>query len=321
MSIRFMPSPTLTMSALSAALMIACGGGAEDPVPLSSQAATQHSANASVVGADASSALDTTLLTATQLVPGTASALRTGRKQALATSSGALSCAGGGTATMTIAGAGVLEEINGRLDPGEVYQMAFIDCRGAGGQAVLNGSVTMTVVRAGSGVTEVTFSTTTLNATLPRGVVSFIGSASVQRTVLVTGNGSNVTTHVTAASLAVTTDFNGRTGNFTLSDVDLTRQASYSAGTLLSASYNGSHALAGTVAGKSFDYTVTTEGGTAFDANGVPTQGAWVVSLPHQFVRVTLANATVTIAIDEGKDGSIERSFSLPLALFGEAVG
>lgn len=322
MASRFMPFPTLTVSALSVALMIACGGGGtSDPTPLSSPTATQHSANASAVGADASSALDATLLTATQLVPGTSSVQRAGRKQALATSSPALSCAGGGQATMTITGASALEELNGQLDAGEVYQVAFINCRGAGGQAMLNGAVTLTVQSVAPGSVAVTLMSNTLNVTLPRGVVSFIGSASVQRTLVVNGIGSNVTTHVSASSLAVTTHFNGRIGHFTLSDVDLTRQAVQVAGVLQSASYSGTHTLAGTSSGETFEYTVSTVGGATFNPNGVPTQGAWLVTLPHQLVRIDIANASVTISIDEGKNGSIERSFSIPLALFGEAVG
>lgn len=322
MAVRFMPFPTLTLSALSVALMIACGGGetSADATPLTNQAATQHSANASAVGADASSALDATLLTATQLVPGTASGLRAGRKQALAASAG-LACAGGGSATMTISGANALEELNGQLDAGEVYQIAFIDCRGATSQAVLNGGVTLSVVSAGAGTATVTLSTTTLTATLPRGVVSFIGGASVQRSVVASGATSNVSTHITSGGLAVTTHFNGRVGNFNLSGVDLTRQAVYAAGVLQSAVYSGTHTLSGTSAGEPFEYTMASAGGATFNGNGVPTQGAWVVTLPHQLVRIELANASVTISVDEGKDGSIERSFSIPLALFGEAVG
>jgi hypothetical protein len=321
MSIRWLPLPILTLSAVSAVLAIAHGGGSEDAAPLSTLAATQYAANASLVGADASSALDATLLTATQLVPGTASRLGVQRKQAPAASGVGLACPGGGTALTTISGADSLEERNGQLDAGEVYQLAFLDCRGAGGQAALNGAVTMTVVSAVPGSTAVTFSTTTLNATLPRGAISFIGSAGVQRSSSVTGVGSNVTTRVTAASLAVTTEFNGRIGNFTLSDVDLTRQASYSAGALIASSHAGSHKLAGTVPGVPFEYSVVTEGRASFSASGAPIQGGWVVTLPHRSIAITLANAIVTIAIDEGENGNLGRSFTLPLESFGEAAG
>ena len=322
MLIRIMPIPAMLISALSAASIIACGGESEPAVaPLSSQTATEYSANASVIGADASSALDATLSTASQLVQGMAGSLNAGRKQALATSSGALNCAAGGQATMMISGASPLQALNGQLDAGEVYQIAFVDCRGAAKQAVLNGNVTMTVVRASGSTAAVTLSTTTLNATLPRGMLSFIGSADVQRTVILSDAGSDVTTRVIASSLTITTDFNNRTGNFTLSDVDLTRQASYSDVGLQSTSYDGTHSLAGISAGQSFEYTVATQGGATYNANGIPTQGAWVITLPHQIVTTHVADGTATIAVGDGKEGNIDRSFSVSTVLLTAGAG
>lgn len=324
MLIRFMPIPAMLISALSAASMIACGDDSE-PVaaPLSSQTAAEYSANASVIGADASSALDATLSTASQLVQGMAGSSNAGRKQARATTSGsgALNCAAGGQAAMTISGASPLQEFNGQLDAGKVYHIAFVDCRGAAKQAVLNGNVTMTVTSAGDSTAAVTLSTTTLKATLPRGMLSFIGSADVQRTVTLSGGGSHVTTRVTASSLTITTDFNSRTGNFTLSDVDLTRQASYSDAGLQSTSYDGTHSLAGISAGQSFEYRVATQGGAIYNANGIPTQGAWVITLPHQIVTTSVADGTATIAVGDGKDGNIDRSFSVSTVLLTAGAG
>ncbi len=321
MSFRFRPVSTLGISALSAVMVVACGSVAEEPTPLSSQSAAHHAANGSVVGAQASSALDATLLTAMQLVPGTARKLVAGRQTALTTSSGRLGCAGGGTATMTIKGANAVEENNGRFDANEVYQLAFIDCRGAAGQAALNGAVTMNVVSATRGATAVTLSTTTLRAASARGVVSFIGSADVQRAVVNSGQSSKATTRVTAAGLDITADSDGGTGNFTLSNVDLTREANYFAGALLSTSHGGSHGLAGEFAGQAFDYNVATQDGATFDAHGVPKHGTWVVTLRSQTVLVTVVNGSMRVEIDEAKDGTIDRSFSLPLGLFGADAG
>jgi len=222
---------------------------------------------------------------------------------------------------MTISGASLLQELNGQLDAGEVYQLAFVDCRGAAKQAVLNGNVTMTVVKSSGVVTAVTLSTKTLNATLPRGMLSFIGSADVQRTVTLSDAGSEVTTRVTASSLTITTDFNSRTGNFTLSDVDLTRQASYSDAGLQSTSYDGTHSLAGTSAGQSFEYRVATQGGATYNANGIPTQGAWVITLPHHVVTTSVADGTATIAVAEGKEGTVDRSFSVSTVLLTAGAG
>ncbi len=315
MSIQFIAIPTLAISALSAVLAVADGTTSNLPAPLSRTAAVQYSVNANFVGVEASSALDATLLTAMQLARATLGAQRTARNQVQRDRT--IHCAGDGTATMTIAGASAREEQNGQLDAGESYRIAFIDCRGAAGQPVLNGAVTMHVVDTTGGVISVTLSTTTLKAATPRGAVSFIGSAEVQRSVVNAGKGSRVSTRITASSLDVATDIHGKTGNFTLSNVKLTRQANYAMGVLQSASFGGRHALASAT----IDASVAVQPGATFDANGTPIQGTWVITLPSQTLTTAVANGTVMIGL-EGNDGSVvDRNFSLPLAVFSAAAG
>ena len=330
MAIRSIMAQAMVLGALSATLLVACGGGGEPQAndKLSDNAATSYSANATVVGSDATSALDTALLTAMQLAPGAISAASApnSREQAQTVSVGTLTCAGGGTATMTISGAGTVAELNGRLDAGEIYQITYNQCSGANGQAALNGALAMTVNSASSNIggnsdTTVTFSTSSLAATLPRGSVSFNGTVMVQRVVTVSGNSTSVSTQVSTSSLAVATNFNNRTGQFTLSGVNLTRQANFLSGVLQSASYNGAHTLSAVLTNLSYSYTVATQGGTAFDANGVPTQGGWVITLPNRTLTITVASGSVTIAIDDGKNGSVDRSFTIPVAALIAGAG
>lgn len=322
-------STPCALSLLSAALLAACGGGGDSgsAEPLSNNDATSYAANASVVGSDATGALDTTLLTATQLVPGSvgAAGVVNGREQAQAVSTGALTCAGGGTATLSIDGPTPANWINGRLDADEVYQITYNQCRGAAGQAALNGDVTMTVLSASSNsagsATSVNFSTTNLTAVLPRGTASFNGNVAVQRTVTVVGNTSSVSTHVTSTSFVVTTNFNNRTSVFTLGNVDLTRQASFAGSVLQSTSHTGSHTLSAVLPNLRYSYSVATQGGTVFDANGLPTQGGWVITLPRRTVTITVAGSNATIAIDDGNNGSIDRSFTVPIAALAAGAG
>ncbi len=318
MSFRFRPVPTLSISAISAILAVACANETDVRVPLSIESATQYAATASVVGADASTALDAALWVTTQLVPRTTSKLPAGRPRGLASN---LGCPSGGTATLTIAGATAQEESNGRFDAGEVYQIAFIDCRASGGGATLDGAVTLKVLDAAHSATTVALSTTTLKAGLPRGVVSLIGSAELQRTVVTGGRGSQATTRVTASSLDITTGAHGGSGSFTLSHVDLTRQASYTTGAAQSVSYGGALALAGEVAGHSVDCIVTTQPGATFDANGLPIQGRWVITLAHHVVELAVADGNVTIDVDGGKDPAVGSSFSQPLLAFVADAG
>ena len=311
---------------LSAALLFGCGGGgsSQDPDSLSNESAAGYAANASVVGSDATSALDAALLTTSDLAgaAGAAPNAAADRKRALAFSSGALACAGGGTATLSITNATTpADELNGRLDAGEVYAASFTGCRRVAGGPALNGSLAMTVDSTTTNGATVTFSTSTLTVTLPRGSLAFNGSATVQRGVSAANGGSTVSTHVSAASLAVTTQFNGRSGQFTLSNVDLTRQASYVDTVLQSAVYSGSHTLTAVLPNLSYSYSVATQGGTGFGADGLPTQGGWRITLPRRWIDITVAGGVVTIAIDEGKNGSVDRSFTIPVAELGSGAG
>jgi predicted metal-binding protein len=316
MTFRFMPIPTMVVSTLSAALAIAGGDGWEEPTALSSQTATDYSVHAGAVGADVGAALDTALLTASQLVSGTLNAKRAGRAHDMKADR-ALACAAGGTATMKITGSSQAEEANGRFDANEAYQISFIDCRGAAGQAVLNGAIALNVLNADRETTAVSLSTTTLRTTSPRGVLAFIGNANVERSVSSRG-GSGVTTRITAPSLDVTADFNGDTDHFILGNVDLTRQME--PGTA-GARHGGTHTLAGSRTGRSFEYSVAIQPGTALDASGSTIQGGWTITLPHQAIGTAVDKGVVTIGIDDGKDGNVDRSFSLPLPQFAANAG
>ena len=225
------------------------------------------------------------------------------------------------TATLTISGVDALGELNGRLDVGEDYAVTYTNCRGASGAATLNGTLAMHVDGTSSNGATVTFATTTLAVSVPRGSVSFNGTVTVERTVTPTANGSSVVTHVTTSSLAVTTNFNNRTGNFTLSGVDLTRQANFIGNALQSATYNGTHTLSAVLPNLSYSYTVATQGGAGFDANGIPNQGGWLITLPRRTIAITISGTNATIAIDDDRDGNIDRSFSVPVVLLGSGAG
>ena len=306
--------PSMPLCLLSAALLAACGGGASDAVDaaLSSDTATAYSANSTVISGDAGSALDTTLLTTQQLAALGASSA--GREQPQAVSAGPIACPGGGSATLQINGGTLQSQLNGQLDAGEIYQLAYTDCKGALGQAALNGSVTMTVNSASSTAASVSLATSNLSVALPRGTVMYNGTATVQRSVVTAGSGSVVTTQFASPSLSVVTQFNARQSSFTLSGVDITRQAVFAGGILQSTSYNGTHTLSAVLPNASFSYTVATQGGVSYSANGAPLQGAWQITLPRSRITITIANGSATITIDEGKDGSIDRTFTVPVS-------
>ena len=64
----------------------------------------------------------------------------------------------------------------------------------------------------------------------------------------------------------------------------------------------------------SFSYSVATSGGVTYAADGTPAADSWTIALPNALITVAVANGTATIAIDDGKDGTIDRSFTIPVA-------
>ena len=71
----------------------------------------------------------------------------------------------------------------------------------------------------------------------------------------------------------------------------------------------------------SFSYSVATSGGITYAANGTPAAGLWTITLPNALITVTVANGTATIAIDDGKDGTIDRTITIPAAQLAADAG
>lgn len=312
-----------------AALLAACGGGGGDPggsVNLDDVATA--AANGTLIASDASTALDSGVLTAQAVIaaqagvaavgPDRSAALAAGRNGQAALAAVLINvpvvCTGGGTATVSLSGGTPAGLLNGQFDSGEVYAVAFTDCRSASGAAIVNGGLGLTVLAATATSTTLQITATQLAVALPRGTVTINGS--LTRRISTTGGSGGSTTvasHDTATSLNVGTQFNARSGSFTLSALDITRQATWLAGVPQGSSLSGTHTLSATLPGGSFSHTVATQGSVSYGANGLPVSGAWALTLPGVFVGVTVATPVVTITIDEGRDGTIDRSFTIPV--------
>jgi hypothetical protein len=331
--ITFPPLSLLCAAVLTT--LTACGGGgssdAADEV-LGADTATSYSANAALISGDAATALDTSVLAAQSVVATQATVAAaheasqrvsgSGSASALAATNVTVDCAGGGTALLTITGGTASSVLNGQLDAGEVYTLAFMDCRGAAGAAVVNGALELTVLAATANTLSVTTEATGLSVALPRGSASLNGitTRSVSSTTDSTGS-TQFTSHFTSPSLALTTHYNGRTGNFTLSAADITRQATLVNDVLQGSSINGTHTLSATLPNGSPSYTVATQGSATYDTAGLPTGGAWTITLPHVAVGLSIANALATITVDQGKDGTIDRSVTVPVSRLASDAG
>ena len=318
-------------STLLAALLGGCGGG-DDPTAavvtadaIDDPTATLYAADATQIGSDALTTADGAVLAAQAMIGAgagvSAAAGQTASKSADVSlqASSPLACPGGGSATVSITGGTPFSRLNGQLDAGEVYTVVFAACSGAAGIGQLDGTMAMTVVNASgdsaNGALTVSLTATRLALALPRGGATLDGSVTRTFTVATAAGGSVLlTSRYTTPSLTLATRYNTRSSTFVLSAVDLTRTATLAGGALQSSGSSGSHTVAATLPNASFGFTVATSGGATYAADGTPTAGLWTITLPNTTITVSIGGTTATVALDRGKDGTIDHSFTLPVA-------
>ncbi|HNJ83611.1 MAG TPA: hypothetical protein PKZ28_08255 [Piscinibacter sp.] len=295
------------------ALLAACGGGGADagaPANGVTQSDAQSmSANSAVLPADS--------------VEGQASILSTTRAVvASGTASQTVNCAGGGTAVFTVSGGSAGSLGNGQLDAGEIYSVSYANCTGAAGAATLNGSATLTVVTASGGTTQVNTATQNLQIALPLRTLTVNGSSTLTETVADNGGGVIVTTHRwTSPQIVLTSVRNARTSTFTLSNVDQTRAVTTTNGVISARSRSGTITIDAQLPNGSWTVTTATQGAVSYDANGVPTQGAWTITLPHNIIGISVVPGTLTVTVDWGADGTPDRTWTFTNAQVGSEAG
>ena len=317
--------PAFASSLVVAALAAACGGGGDDRVGLDDATATMYAANATQIASDAAGVTDAGVLAAQAMVAagagtmasdGRASAQAAGG-QPLATSSTA--CPGGGGVTVSISGGTPESQGNGKFDTGEVYQVVYAGCTGAAGFGRLDGTLAMTVTSAsGDNVNDALALATTatdLKLTTPRGTAVLNGTTQRDLAVATDSDGTvHLSSRFVTPSVTLATNYNARSSTFTLSATDIQRTATLVGGVLQSSTIAGTHTLSGVLPNATFSFTVATTGGaTAYGPDGRPTAGAWTITLPQNLVVVTIGNAMATITIDHGKDGTVDRTITVPL--------
>ena len=326
--------PALAVALLGATLLAACGGGdaGAGSVAIDDATATAYAANATQIGSDAMTAADAGVLAAQAMISaGAGMAASDDRAMALSARATPLAatsrpCPGGGSATVSITGGTPASEANGRLDTGEVYQVGFAACTGAAGTAQLDGTLAMTVASAtgdsANGTLALSTTATGLTLALPRGSATLDGSTQRQYSVSTDSDGTvHLSSHFVSTGLTLATHYNARSSSFTLSNADILRTATVVGGALQSSTIDGHHTLSGTLPNASFSYSVATSGGVTYAANGTPASGMWTVTLPHQIITITVGNGIATIAIDFGKDGTIDRTFTVPAPQFAAGAG
>ncbi|HTT11474.1 MAG TPA: hypothetical protein VMG60_11335 [Burkholderiaceae bacterium] len=285
------------------ALLAACGGGGgmdnsqSSSNSVSSDAAKNLSANTAVTPNDSVTAMSAAVSTAETVV-------------AAGLANVTIACPGGGTAVYQVTGPDASLLLNHQLDQGEDYTLTYNACSSASGAASVNGSLTLFVKTKTADSLELDMATNNVVVTLPHGDVTLNGSSTLTRTIQTAGSTTTTTTQWVTPNFSVTSNRNGRTTSFSYSNVDLTRTVVTTNGAVTSTSFSGTATLTWTWPGGSFAVTLATQGSVGCDADGTPTQGIWSITLPNDRITVTIVPGTVTIAVDYGNDGTIDRLYT-----------
>lgn len=303
----------LVPAAAALALLTACGGGGDDAgAPLGTVTESQAesmSANSAVLPTDSVDGQATVLATTRAVVAG-------------GSASQTFACAGGGTAVFTVTGGSIGSVTNGQLDAGEVYSLTYTDCRGAAGAAALTGTTTLTVVAAAGGTTEVDTTTQNLKIALPLRTLTVNGSSTLSEVVADNGAGVLTTTHRwTSPNITVTSLRNARTSTFTLSNVDQTRVITTTNGTISARTRSGTVTMSAQLPNGSWTVTAATQGAVSYDANGMPTQGSWTITLPNNIIGISVVPGTLTVTADWGANGTIDRTWVFTTTQIGTEAG
>lgn len=332
---------TLAAALATIAALSACGGGDADDDSgnnssgsMSLDTAGRYAAHATLASADGGTAVDVAVKTAQAVVAAhTSSAAATAagtRSTASAKPSATgiapsvtIACAGGGTATVSATGPTLAGLYNGALDPGEVYQLSFTNCQGSTGAAVVNGALAVSVPEVGTGSLNLDLTATALSVALTGGRITIDGSLSYSAIdAMPEGAAYDLlrNSDLRSSQLTLTTQRNSRTQTFTVTALAVQRSSTWSAGLPLSSSMQGSSTFTAALGDASYSATLTTSGSTAYGADGLPTSGSWALTLPNTQIGLAVSGEWATLTVDDGHNGSIDRSLTVPRATLAAAA-
>jgi hypothetical protein len=156
---------------------------------------------------------------------------------------------------------------------------------------------------------ELDTATTNLKVTKPFSEVDLNGASTFTRTVQTVGNVTTASEHWVTPNYSVVSHRNGKTTSFAYSNVDLMRTLVTTNGQFTSSSFEGTATLSWMWPGGSFSVTLETQGSVGCAADGTPTQGTLIVTLPNDRITIAVVPGTVTVTVDFGKDGTIDRTY------------
>jgi hypothetical protein len=311
----------LALTALAAATLAACGGGGDDNTnaQLSTEDAQGYAADAATMPVTAGNTFAAATKTLQSAVGSTAPASQT------ATTT--VNCALGGTVSWVISGAPLDKLLNRQFDAGETYDITYSACATAITGVVLNGTSKIVVNAADASGFDLSSSATALTATTAQGRFVFDGNWRHQlRSTALAGGGTERVERFTTPLMTLASTVGARQARYELRNMDWTVTDTWNPNNqLVTRAHTGSLELfASTPRRPSATLGVATIGTLVIGSDGLATSGGFSVTVGGSGGAdkwsMTYGATTVTIALDLGNDGTVDRTWTLARLFFhGEA--
>lgn len=322
--------PLLTATAVAAALLAAACGGGDDEAGLSEKVAQGYASDATTMTVSGAANLDSAAAALeTGVANPTPSAVDTDMQaQGVSPTSGHANCVAGGSIDWTITGNTSLAG-NGQLDAGEVYTVTYNGCKTAADPGLaLDGQLQLTVTAWSATNADLTLTATALKGTGPNGSTYTVsGTAQRSRTVTtLAGGGKQVTAHLQksgTADVALVSQIGTRNASYTLKELDWTIVRTFdSNGALTGRSHSGTLDLAASTPRRpNATLHIETVGALTIDTDGLAAAGHFKVMTNNNTIDCTWGGGSITLALDRGNDGTVDRTWTLTRTVYNGEAG
>lgn len=305
-----------------AALLAACGGGSTYGVEqaLSSETAQGYAADSQAMPLAATTTVQVATLTLESALRGGGLTPTTPGPQSAVTAT----CSNGGSISFSISGGTPGQRLNGLLDAGETYSISFDNCGHLDDNGVLDGSLTLVVTAYSPSDADLTHAANALRLSNSQGRYTLQGSIREQRSSAATaGGGRRLTSRQTSSGLGLQSVVAGRNSSYELRSLDWTVVCVLDmSGLLVQRTHQGTLMLAASTPRRpNATLQVATQGTLVASDNGLyAAQGSFSLATNQDRIAVSYGATTVTLELDLGNNGSIDRRWTLPrLSFDGEA--
>lgn len=324
--------PSLSMACAVSLGLAGCGGGGGSDMPsadtLGDGQAQAYAADAGVMPLGAADGIDAAADELSGALAGSVGAAATQRHVLAAaplatTTEVSVDCAGGGRIVWTATGASAQELDNGRFDAGEVYAVRYEDCVTAAGRT-LAGAATVTVHARSTGLIDLGLVMTGLSYTAPHGRFTLGGEVRrrLERTLAADGS-QTLAGRLTASAVTLATALGQREASYTLSSMDWTVSRTLdAAGDEFRRSHQGQLQLAAVTPRRpDASLEVQSEGALTAGDDGLVAAGTLRVANTANEWNLSYGAGLVTITLDFGRDGTIDRRWTLERGRFHGQAG